>query len=132
MFRRPLPAALVTLILLVLLDGYWEPSLPVETFAVVTAVLETVVVWAGLLYLLIRFGLFALAMASFVVFRLQMWPFTVDPSDLISWGRKLHLAQNQKNSLPELLQKLTQRQVGALTLRTRVPRSHLLRCLQQG
>ncbi len=79
LLRKPWIAAAAALAILVLMDGHWqEGAAGVGTAALVAAIAETLVVWIVLLFVTIRFGLFACMVMFFFAFRLQTFPITFD------------------------------------------------------
>jgi hypothetical protein len=79
LLRRPWPAVGATLVLFMAFDGHWfrVPGHGVTLFA---AFVEVFLVYALLLFVLIRFGLLALVASMFFVGLLQHWPLTLDMS----------------------------------------------------
>ncbi len=77
--RKPWIAATVALAILVVMDGHWqEQAAGAGTAAQVAAIAETLAVWIILLFVTIRFGLFACMVMFFFAFRLQSFPITFD------------------------------------------------------
>lgn len=78
LLRRNWLAAAGTLVVWVIMDGHWAGGGP--AIVQIAALAETVVVWAILLFTLIRLGLLAVVAAFFFLEMLQKWPLTLDTS----------------------------------------------------
>ncbi len=77
--RRQWLAAIAAAIVFILVDGHLASG-DERVIVQVCALIEVVVVWALLLFVLIRFGLLALVSSFFFVGILQKWPLTLDMS----------------------------------------------------
>jgi len=86
LLRRRWLAVLVTFVFWAALDGHWNDDGGVVTQIVV--ITEVLLVWAIILYTLIRFGLLSMVTAFFFFNLLQRWPFVLD-SSLWFWGTSL-------------------------------------------
>jgi len=87
LLRRRWLAALVTFAFLSVVDSHVPPESPLVVQ--LAAAVEIVLVWAVILFTMMRFGLLSLVTAFFFFNMLQLWPFTLDPA---TWFRGTAIA----------------------------------------